>query len=234
MNSKFSFIDHSDLIGQHALFSPSQSAWLRYEDDKIAERILSQYRAPLGTEIHEYAALCIDHNDRVTNIRTLIHGVEKYIDTKYKFSSPNLRVSDYGLKLIKNVSQLPREVFDAVRAYINDGINFKMTTEQPLVYSDHIYGTADTIAFRNNFLRIHDLKTGAHKADMEQLATYAALFCLEYGPLYGFKPGDLEYELRIYQWDAITVDNPTAEDIVPIIDRIVHTEKISLKYDKEE
>lgn len=234
MNSKFSFINHSDLEGQHALFSPSQSSWLRYDDDKIAERVLSQYRAPLGTEIHEYAAFKINSRHRVTNIKNIREGIEEYIALKYKFSNPNLVTSSYGTKLIENVCQLPREVFEAVRIYIKDGVDYKMTTEQPLVYSDRIFGTADTITFRNNFLRIHDLKTGAHKADMEQLATYAALFCLEYGPKYGFKPGDIEYELRIYQWDAITVDNPTAEDIVPIIDRIVQTEKIASKYDKEE
>ena len=234
MNSNFSFNDHSELVGTHALFSPSQSAWLRYDDEKIVDRVLNQYRAALGTEIHEFAAQSIKLNHKVTNIKSLIHGVEDYIYTKYTFQSPTGNVTDYGMKLVKRVGLIPREVYDAVRAYINDGISFKMSVEQPLVYSDRIYGTADTITFRNNFLRIHDLKSGEHPAKMEQLQTYAALFCLEYGNKFGFKPGDISMELRIYQWDAITVINPTAEDIVPIMDRIIHTEKIAYKFDKEE
>lgn len=234
MISKFTFTDHSDLSGQHALFSPSQSSWLRYDDEKIADRVLSQYRAPLGTEIHEYAAFKIDTRHKVTNIKSIREGVEEYIGLKYKFTNPNLAISSYGEKLIENVCKLPREVFEVVRLYIKDGIDYKMTTEQPLVYSERIFGTADTIAFRNNFLQIHDLKTGEHKPTMEQLATYAALFCLEYGPKYGFKPGDIKFELRIYHWEEVLVDNPTAEDIVPIIDRIVQTEKVASKYDKEE
>lgn len=232
MNSNFSFNDHSDLVGTHALFSPSQSAWLRYEDDKIIDRVLNQYRAAIGTEIHEYAAQQIFMNHKCTNIRALINGIEDFIYTKYKNSNTVSMV--YAMKLIKHVGLLPKEVFDAVRAYINDGISFKMTTELPLMYSERIYGTADTIAFRNNFLRIHDLKSGEHPAKMDQLQTYAALFCLEYGAKNNFKPGDIKIELRIYQWDAITINNPTAEDIVPIMDRIIHTEKIAYKIDKEE
>ena len=64
--------------------------------------------------------------------------------------------------------------------YVNDAIGFKMTSEQILYYSDNCFGTADAILFRNNFLRIHDLKTGKIPAHMEQLEIYAALFCLEY------------------------------------------------------
>ena len=79
--------------------------------------------------------------------------------------------------------------------YVNDAIGFKMTPEQILYYSDNCFGTADAILFRNNFLRIHDLKTGKIPAHMEQLEIYAALFCLEYK----VKPADIEMELRIYQ-----------------------------------
>jgi hypothetical protein len=64
--------------------------------------------------------------------------------------------------------------------YVNDAIGFRMIPEQVLYYSDNCFGTADAISFRKNFLRIHDLKTGATPAKMEQLMIYAALFCLEY------------------------------------------------------
>ena len=114
--------------------------------------------------------------------------------------------------------------------YVNDAIGFKMTPEQILYYSDNCFGTADAILFRNNFLRIHDLKTGKIPAHMEQLEIYAALFCLEYK----VKPGDIEMELRIYQNNEILYHNPTAEDIVPIMDRIITFDKVIKKIREQE
>ena len=115
-------------------------------------------------------------------------------------------------------------------AYVNDAIGFKLTPEQILYYSDYCFGTADAISFRNNKLRIHDLKTGATPANMEQLMIYAALFCLEYK----IRPGDIEIELRIYQNDEILYHNPTAEEIAPIMDTIVHLDKILQRLEGEE
>lgn len=117
-----------------------------------------------------------------------------------------------------------------IYSYVNDAIGYRMSTEVVLYYSDRFFGTADTISFRNNFLRIHDLKTGKMPAKMEQLEVYAALFCLEYR----VKPKDIEMELRIYQNDEILYHNPTAEDIVPIMDHIVHLDKLLEKVDYEE
>lgn len=115
-------------------------------------------------------------------------------------------------------------------AYVNDAIGFRMATEVVLYYSPRFFGTADAISFRNGVLRIHDLKTGVTPVKMEQLMIYAALFCLEYG----IKPGDITIELRIYQSDTIKEFVPTAEDIVPIMDRIVHLDKLLEKIDNEE
>ena len=115
-------------------------------------------------------------------------------------------------------------------AYVNDAIGYKMSTEVILYYSPRFFGTADAISFRHNCLRIHDLKTGKTPVHVEQLLVYAALFCLEYK----VKPGDIDIELRIYQNDDILVIEPTAEDIAPIIDKIVHLDKILAKFDLEE
>ena len=115
-------------------------------------------------------------------------------------------------------------------AYINDAIGFKMETEVVLFYSEYFFGTADTISYRNNFLRIHDLKTGEHPASMEQLLVYAALFCLEYR----IKPGELEgIELRLYQKNEVIVHNPEADEIAPIMDKITHFNKILERLNKE-
>lgn len=92
-----------------------------------------------------------------------------------------------------------------------------MTPEIRLVCSDDFFGTADALSFRKNELRIHDLKTGDVPAHMEQLLIYAAYFCIEYG----IKPGAINMELRIYQNTEILYHNPTAEDIVPIMDKFI-------------
>ena len=41
-------------------------------------------------------------------------------------------------------------------------------------------------------------------------------------------------ELRIYQNDEIIYFNPTAEDILPIMDKIVHLDKLLDRIDSEE
>jgi len=99
-----------------------------------------------------------------------------------------------------------------------------------LYYSDNCFGTADAICFRNKKLRIHDLKTGEVPAHMEQLIIYASLFCLEYK----VKPGDISFELRIYQNDDALVCNPTAEDILPVMDKIKVADRIINKIKVEE
>lgn len=109
-----------------------------------------------------------------------------------------------------------------IYSYINDAIGFKMSTEVVLYYSDFFFGTADAICFRNNKLRIHDLKTGSTLVHIEQLEIYAALFCLEYK----IRPSDIEIELRIYQNDEILYHNPEPEDILEIMDKIVHLNKV--------
>ena len=112
-------------------------------------------------------------------------------------------------------------------AYVNDAIGFQMSTEVVLFYSERFFGTADAISFRNGVLRIHDLKTGKTPVHMDQLEIYAALFCLEYK----VKPGEIEMELRIYQNNEVIVHNPTAEDIVPIMDKIVHLDRLLERLD---
>lgn len=114
-------------------------------------------------------------------------------------------------------------------AYVNDAIGYRMDTEVVLCYSERFYGTADAISFRNNLLRIHDLKTGKHPANMEQLEVYAALFCLEYK----VKPSDIKMELRIYQNDEVIVHIPEPEDIVRVMQKIVSLDKLLERIDEE-
>lgn len=182
------FNRHSKLEGLHAPFSASNSAWLRYSDEKLMNSYVTKKASEMGTILHAWAKTTID----------------------------------LGIKQPKSKKTL--------YAYVNDAIGFKMSTEVVLYYSDYFFGTADAISFRNNCLRIHDLKTGKTKVEMEQLLVYTALFCLEYK----IKPGDIDIELRIYQNDEVLYHKPTAEEILPIMDKIVHSTKILESIDKED
>ena len=236
MSSKIILHEHPNLIGQHALFSPSQSAWLRYDNDQIAERVVNQNRNFLGTEIHEFAAQQITLNIRVTNNRALKNSIVNFIYTKYKALSTDGKLPVFAEKLIKSVRYIHNDVLCAIRSYINDGIGFKMDVEWPIYYSDYCFGTADSLVLRDNCLHIHDLKTGITPAHPEQLMVYAALYCLEYGPENGFKPQDIVYDLRMYKCDYddyVLRMTPTSEDIIPIMDRIIKTTKVASKVDKE-
>ncbi len=105
----------------------------------------------------------------------------------------------------------------ALSTYVNDAIGYKMITEQTLYYSENCFGTADTISFRRNKLRIHDLKTGITATSEKQLEVYAALFCLEYNA----SPFDIEIELRIYQRDEIRIFDSIPEAILEIMEKII-------------
>lgn len=114
--------------------------------------------------------------------------------------------------------------------YVNDCIGWKMTPEQPLFYSENCFGTADAISFRNNILRISDLKTGENPAKETQLEVYAALFCLEYM----IKPFEIDaMELRIYQNDDIVEYAADPVTVALIIDKIISFDKL-IKRLKEE
>lgn len=182
---------HRNLAGLHAPFSPSQSAWLRYDDDKATEVYLNKKAAELGSRLHEWAAETIK----------------------------------LGIKQPKSKKTL--------YAYVNDAIGFKMEPEVVLFYSERFFGTADAICFRNNTLRIHDLKTGSVgkiESHIEQLEVYAALFCLEYK----VKPSTITIELRVYKKDDVVCHQPEPEDIVEIMDKIVHLDKLLERIESED
>lgn len=149
--------------------------------------------------------------------------------TKFQATLKGTVLHDFACQCIQLGQKLPKSQ-KTLNMYVNDAIGFKMKPEQVLYYSDNCFGTADAIIFRNNLLRIHDLKTGVTKAHMEQLEIYAALFCLEYKK----RPSDIDIELRIYQNNEIVIYNPTAEDIVPIMDKIITFDKLLDKIKLEE
>ena len=116
---------------------------------------------------------------------------------------------ELGIRLPKNGKTL--------NMFVNDAIGYRMTPEQPLFYSFNCFGTADAISFRNDRLRIFDLKTGRNKASMMQLKVYAALFCLEYD----VRPAEIDYDLRIYQNDEVAYEMVEPTEIAYVMDRII-------------
>lgn len=159
------------------------------------------------------------------------YSEEKVVESYSNFlaAQKGTMLHDFAAQCIRLGQKLPRSK-TTLNMYVNDAIGYRMTPEQPLFYSENCFGTTDAICFRDNLLRIHDLKTGVTPAHIEQLEIYAALFCLEYK----IKPGSIDIELRLYQNDEIVVANPTADIIVPIIDKIITFDKILNKIKLEE
>lgn len=127
---------------------------------------------------------------------------------------------DFAHQAVSLRIKLPK-VKKTLNLYVNDVIGHRMITEQILFYSENCFGTADAISFKNNVLRIFDLKTGVTRASVNQLLVYAALFCLEYN----VKPGSIRFDLRIYKDDEVQMYDADVEDVLRIMDTIIRFDK---------
>lgn len=139
------------------------------------------------------------------------------------------RLHNLANLLIKDGIKLPNTM-QTLNMYVNHCIGYRMKTEQVLVWSENCFGTVDAIQFEGKVLRIFDLKTGLIPGKIYQLLVYAALFCLEYG----VNPKDIEFDLRIYQFDDIERYEVDAEEIQYIMDWIKQADLIIKEMDKEE
>lgn len=129
---------------------------------------------------------------------------------------------DFACRCIRLKQKLPEEPH-TLNMYVNDCIRYGMEPERVLYYSTNCFGTADAIGFRNRFLRISDLKTGKTKTSLKQPLIYSALFCLEYN----INPNTMSgCNLRIYQNDDILEDEPSPNQILSVMDKIVHSDQI--------
>lgn len=152
----------------------------------------------------------------------------RYDDNKLRDTFRNFEAIQMGTRLHELAKELitlgiklPR-TSKTLNSFVNDAIGYKMVPEQILYYSDNCFGTSDAVSFKNNMLRIHDLKTGITPASITQLEIYAALFCLEYR----IQPNDISIELRIYQSDEVLVHSPVQEDILYIMQKIRDFDKL--------
>lgn len=148
---------------------------------------------------------------------------------KFQATRKGVILHSFAAQCISLGQKLPKSK-KTLNLYVNDAIGYRMTPELILYYSDNCFGTADALSFKNNLLRIHDLKTGETPAHMEQLEVYAALFCLEYDML----PSKIDIELRIYQNDEVVVLKPETDMISSIMDKIIVFDKAIDKIRYEE
>lgn len=182
--------------------------------------------------------------------------VQRYLASKAVEKGTKLH--EYACQAILLNCRQPRSK-DTICMYVNDAIGYKMTPELPLFYSWNCFGTADTLCYRRNILRISDLKTGEMEAHMKQLYIYAALFCLEYkrhvdelrkkgkgdseiAALLDLNPGELHFEpeqmddivLRIYQFNEIKEEHPDPKEIRNLMNIIINHDRILTNLKAEE
>ena len=195
---------HSNLEGSHAFLSASKYSWVNKSDDELIDTYKNSFATTIGTMLHAYAA------DSIRLREKLRKGDAKGV----KFDLMRRGVPEYAIDI--------SSWFSTLMNYVNDAIGFQMSPEVVLYYSDLCYGTADSIQYESNCLRIHDLKTGMTPAKMDQLLIYASLFYLEYG----IKPEKTHTELRIYQMDEIIVHEPEIDEIREVMKAIVDKDRV--------
>lgn len=198
---------HSNLEGSHAFLSASKASWLNKTNEEIIEGKRSSYSQAIGTIAHAYAADSIRYREKL----------RKGDARSVKFDLMRKGIPEYAIDI--------QDFFGTLMSFVNDAIGFQMDPEILLYYSDECYGTADAIQFYGDSLRVHDLKTGATPAKMDQLRIYAALFFLEYNA----KPEKINTELRIYQMDEIIVHQPEPDEIREVMRSIVEKDRVLQK-----
>ena len=67
---------HRNLEGLHAPFSPSQSSWLRYDDEKAMEVYANKKAAEMGTRLHAWAKDTIDVGIKYNSVKIKYQGFE--------------------------------------------------------------------------------------------------------------------------------------------------------------
>ena len=206
--------DHSDLKDKHAFLGGSKSSWQHYEsEEELFAKYKSHYAALLGTALHDIASshIILGYKLRKNDEHSILYELAK-------------------MGIPRNVIDIDY-IFPNLYNFVNDGIGFRMQSEQGLKYSENCYGCSDAISFddQTNFLRIHDLKTGTAPTHMEQLDAYTAMFCLEYQK----NPNEIRVEERIYQGGEIIYSNPEPELIISLMDKIIEFDKMFNRFKKE-
>ena len=76
------FIQHSDLIGQHAFLGASKYHWINYDEAKLVQAYQSSLAVQRGTELHDFACLCIKLKQDLPRINKTLN---MYVNDALKF-----------------------------------------------------------------------------------------------------------------------------------------------------
>lgn len=131
------FVRHPELEGRHAILSASKGSWIRYDDDKIIERIKAQMSASLGTDLHNLAAEAIRLKRRFPDTQdTLNMYVNDAIDLKMTPEQP-LIASPYAFGTADAISFRVEKPDEKPILRIHDLKNgvHRVTMDQLLIYS---------------------------------------------------------------------------------------------------
>ena len=203
--------DYSYLKGTHAFCGGSKYSWRNYDIEKLLQAKANSYAVTIGTLLHEYACDNIRCHYRVQKGDK--RGVHRFLTVENKIPDTAVDID---------------RLFPNLMNYINDAIGFRMDPEVILYYSPDFHGTADAISWKDDILRISDLKTGVTPPAFEQLENYAAFFCLDYR----IKPSDIKkIEFRIYFNGDILYAEPDPTLLTPIIDQIIEFNKALMNFE---
>jgi len=76
------FIPHLDLIGQHAFLGASKYHWINYDDDKLVQSYLNNLAIQKGTELHEFACMCIKLKQNLPRVQRTLN---MYVNDALRF-----------------------------------------------------------------------------------------------------------------------------------------------------
>ena len=211
------FQKYSELEGMHAFLSPSQPHWLRYSDEKLAERFINARAVERGTELHQLAHDLIRLNVMLPRTKTSLNMfVNDAIGYKMASEQPlyyhrfcygtadaidykrnHLRIHD--LKTGETEGKMDQLKIYAALFCLN---------YQDVVREARKIGRSDMDIARDLDLKVNELH---------------------------FDPRQMNgIELRIYQYGEIRAEEQDPEEIQAIMDIIVHDVEVLKNVKAEE
>lgn len=199
------FERYSELEGQHAFLSPSQSYWLRYDDEKLRDRYLKSLAVQRGTELHEYAHQAIRLNRMQPRNKDTVN---MFINDAIGFKMSSEQVLYY----------------DGFCYGTSDAIDYKRN-----ILRIHDLKTGETEAHMDQ-LKVYAALFCLNYQDLVREARRRGKSDKEIADKYDLKPSELHFdprqmndiELRIYQLGEIREEHPDPEEIIAIMDIIAH------------
>lgn len=142
-------------------------------------------------------------------------------------SQRGTRIHNVARILINEKVKLERNSM-TLNMYVNDAIGLMLTPEVPLMFSQNAFGTADAAGFDTDtkIFRVHDLKTGDHPGNFDQLRIYCAFFWHEYLKPTGLSLHDITFIMRIYQSDTLMELHAEPNELQEILDKLTEFDPI--------